>query len=316
MVPEERKIKDILFLTRESLKVAEIEDADKEAEFLVAHYAGCTLAELRLNGDERLDEEQFRDLSYALRRRFRHEPAQYIVGEQEFYGHSFKVGPGVLIPRPETEALVDAVLKYFEADPKDKRAPLILDLCTGSGALAVTLAKEIAGARFIATDISKAAIEIAEENAAMLGVEDAIEFLVGDLFGAIKDFKPGAALVNESGIAGKTLENAFDFVVSNPPYVTDSEFKGLAMEIKDYEPREALVAGEDGLKYIKEIINGTPEYLRPGGMLLLEIGFGQAKAVKGLFKESGRFGKIKVKKDLSGIERVVSATLKKIPGNI
>jgi release factor glutamine methyltransferase len=310
VIPEERKIKDILFLTCESLKVAEIEDADKEAEFLVAHYAGCTPAELRLDGDRRLDEEQFRDLSYALRRRYRHEPAQYIVGEQEFYGHRFKVGPGVLIPRPETEALVDELLKYFEADPKNKRAPLILDLCTGSGALAVTLAKEIPWARLIATDISKAAIKTAEENAAILGVEEAIEFLVGDLFDAIKDFKPGATLVKESELPGKTLDGAFDFVVSNPPYVSTSEFKGLAMEIKDYEPEEALVAGEDGLKYIKKIINGAPEYLRPGAMLLFEIGFGQAPAVKMLFKDSGRYGKVKVKKDLSGIERVVSARLK------
>ncbi len=205
---------------------------------------------------------------------------------------------------------MDVVLKNFKAEPKDKRAPLILDLCTGSGAVAVAIAKEIPWGRFIATDISRAAINIAEENAEALGVGDHVEFLEGDLFDAIKDFKPTAALISEAEIPGETLEGAFDFVLSNPPYVTTSEFKGLALEIRDHEPKEALVAGADGLKYIKKIIKGAPKYLRPGGMIALEIGFSQAGAVKELFKDSGRFEKVKVKKDLSGIERVVSARLK------
>ena len=170
MDPEQRTIKDVLFLTCESFKIVGIEEAEKEAAFLISHFVGCKPAKLRLKGDDVITEAQYRNLSYAIRRRFKHVPIQYITGEQEFYGHSFKVRTGVLIPRPETELLVDEVKAALKDARGKGRPPLILDLCTGSGALAVTLAKEIKGAALIATDISEAAIEIAKENAESLWV--------------------------------------------------------------------------------------------------------------------------------------------------
>lgn len=307
MIPEERKISDILFLTRESFRVAEIENPELEAAFLVAHYLNCAPVELPLKVDEFMTEEQFRDLSYAIRRRFRHEPSQYITGEQEFYGYLFKVRPGVLIPRPETELLVDEVKKVVKKKKGKSRPVLILDICTGSGAVASSIAKEIFEANIIATDISRAALGIAKENAAALGVSNRIEFLIGDLYSALKGFAPDEDYIKKFKLPDDSLEGCFDFVLSNPPYVSTSEYKGLASEIKDYEPKEALVAGPDGLKFIKKIIKGAPDFLRPGGVLMIEIGFDHAKVVKALVKETGAFEAIKLIPDLSGIDRVIKA---------
>ena len=201
MNPEERKVSDILFLTKESFRVAEIDDPEREAAFLIAHYINCKPVELSLKADENISEEQYRDLSYAIRRRFRHEPSQYITGEQEFYGYTFNVRPGVLIPRPESELLVDEVKKSLKSKKKKERPaiPLILDLCTGSGAVALALAKELPVARLFATDISKAAIGIATENATALGLSKRVGFLTGDLYGALKDFTPDERLIEDLG---------------------------------------------------------------------------------------------------------------------
>ncbi len=317
MNPEQRKVSDIFFLTRESFRVAEIEHPEIEAAFLISHYINCRPVELSLKGDDFITEEQYRDLSYAIRRRFRHEPSQYITGVQEFYGYTFKVRPGVLIPRPETELLVDEVKKSVKEKKKKGRPPLtpppmmILDLCTGSGALALALAKEIPTARLFATDISKAALGVANENAIALGLSKRVGFFEGDLYGAIKGYSPDAGLKEELGFSEDSLEGKFDYIVSNPPYVSTSEYKTLASEIKDYEPKEALVAGPDGLKFIKKVVSGAAEWLKPGGMLMIEIGFDHAKAMKSLIKESGSFTARELVRDLSGIERVVTARRKK-----
>ncbi|MBE9532018.1 MAG: peptide chain release factor N(5)-glutamine methyltransferase [Proteobacteria bacterium] len=312
MNPNERKVRDILFLTRESFRVAEIEDPEREAAFLISHYINCKPVELSLKGDEFISEEQYRDLSYAIRRRFRHEPSQYIIGEQEFYGYTFKVRPGVLIPRPETELLVDEVKKSLNAKKKDAPpVPFILDLCTGSGALALALANELPSSRLIATDISRAALGIANENALSLGLSKRVGFLLGDLYAALKEYSPDAGLKDEISLTSDSLEGSFDYIVSNPPYVSTSEYKVLASEIKDYEPKEALVAGPDGLKFIKKVVLGAAEWLKPGGTLMIEIGFDHSRAVKTLIKETGSFTAIELAPDLSGIARVVTARRKK-----
>ena len=298
-------------MTRESFRVAEIEEPELEAAFLIAHYIGCRPVELPLKSEELISEDQYRDLSYAIRRRFRHEPSQYITGEQEFYGYPFMVRPGVLIPRPETELLVDEVKKSLKSGKKIKSPPLILDLCTGSGAIAVTIAKEISGAHVVATDISKAAIGVANENAEALGVFARVEFLEGDLYAALAGRKPEEKLKEEHSLPGDSFEGAFDFILSNPPYVSTMEYKGLSPEIREYEPKEALIAGPDGLKFIKRIIKDAAGWLRPGGTLMIEIGFDHAKAVKALTREAGSFKAIKLVADLSGIDRVVKASLKK-----
>ena len=313
MYPEERKVSDILFLTKESFRVAEIEDPDLEAAFLISHYINCKPVELSLKGDEFITEEQYRELSYAIRRRFRHEPSQYITGVQEFYGYSFKVRPGVLIPRPETELLIDEVKRSLKGKKAKERSqvPFILDLCSGSGAVALALAKEIPTARLIATDISKAALGVASENASALGLSKRVSFLEGDLYGALNDFSPDAQFIDDLGLQGDSLVGAFDYIVSNPPYVSTSEYKELASEIRDYEPKEALVAGPDGLKFIKKVVKDAADWLKPGGMLMIEIGFDHAKVAKALIKESGSFTAIELASDLSGIERVIMARRKK-----
>jgi release factor glutamine methyltransferase len=307
VTPEERKIRDILFLTRESFKVAEIEDPDREAANIISHFINCSPVELSLKGDELISEDQYRDLSFAIRRRFRHEPSQYITGEQEFYGYTFKVRPGVLIPRPETELLVDEVKKSAKSWKRKTVPPLILDLCTGSGALAVALAKELTDAYLVATDISKVAVGIAKENASALGVMDRIDFLTGDLYAALDGFTPDESFIEELALNGGGLKGSFDYIVSNPPYVSISEYDGLAREIKDYEPKEALLAGTDGLDIIRRIIEDAPDYLKDGGMLMIEIGFDHSKEVKALIKDCGMFNSIKLTPDLSRIDRVIKA---------
>lgn len=309
MDPEERRIKDVLFLTCESFKYVGIEEAEKEAAFLISHFIGCKPAKLRLKGEDVITEAQYRNLSYAIRRRFKHVPLQYITGEQEFYGHAFKVKSGVLIPRPETELLVDEVKAALKDARGKARPPFILDLCTGSGALAITLAKEIKKAALIATDISETALEVAKENAASLGVSKRIEFLEGDLFGALKDYKPNAKIKKEFELTENSLKGAFDYIVSNPPYISTAEYKELAPEIREHEPKEALIAGPDGLKYIKKIVKGASAWLKPGGMLMVEVGFDHANEVKDLIKETGSFKGIKHSNDLQRIARVVKATL-------
>ncbi|MCJ7507278.1 MAG: peptide chain release factor N(5)-glutamine methyltransferase, partial [candidate division Zixibacteria bacterium] len=199
------------------------------------------------------------------------------------FGYKFKVNPNVLIPRPETEILVNEVISLL----RTKESSKIVDLGAGCGNIAISLALNLKDAFIFATDISPNALKVAKLNAKLNRVEDKIKFLCGDLFEPIK--------------------TEVDVIVSNPPYVSEKEFAELPDEIKSFEPKEALLAGEDGLEYIKKIIEQAPDFLNKDGILALEIGFGQEKKVKELVFNNKFLKLLEIKKDLSGIPRVVLA---------
>jgi release factor glutamine methyltransferase len=255
--------------------------ARRDAELLLLHVIGLTRAELLTYPERELSEMQLNAYQEAIARRARHEPVQYITGAQEFYGRSFTVTPAVLIPRPETEHLVEAVLAIR---PKPRH---ILDIGTGSGILAITLALEIPNATVTATDISSAALAVARRNADTLSAADRIRFVESDLL--------AAACVSQ---------DRFDCIVSNPPYVATSEV--LEPQVRDYEPASALYAGEDGLGIYRRLIPDAFTHLEPGGHLLLEIGHGQRDALSELLRGGG-FEGIRFIDDLQGIPRVAAA---------
>jgi len=223
----------------------------------------------------------------AVERRRERVPLAYILGEKEFWSIPMTVTPAVLIPRPETESLVERALNLIG----ETSGPVIIEIGTGSGCVAVALAKEIPGARIVATDISRRALRTAETNAARHGAGN-ITFAAGDLFGALR---------------GLGLEGWADLIVSNPPYVADKEWANLAPEVRDHEPRRALVSGPTGLEAIRRLVLGSPAYLKPGGALLLEFGAGQSAAVRRLFGSPWR--RRETMKDLSGRPRVLAAFL-------
>lgn len=228
-------------------------------------------------GNEDMREEQEKEYMDLLEKRASRIPLQYITGEQEFMGLDFKVNPGVLIPRQDTEILVEEALKAITPGME------VLDLCTGSGCIAVSLAKFVPGAKVQATDISPEALKISEENARENGVN--VRFFQSDMF---------------QRAAGK-----FDVIVSNPPYIPTGAISGLMPEVKDFEPAAALDGGEDGLLFYRILAGEGKKFLKPGGFLMVEIGCDQGKAVSRFFQDEG-YCDIKVIKDLAGLDRVVT----------
>jgi len=255
-----------------------------EAELVLTHVLDCDRLSLYLNKDINLGVDSSALFSSILKRRILGEPVQYILGETEFMGLKFKVDNRALIPRPETEILVEqALIRLIEAGI---RSPKILDLGTGSGCIAVSMAKSLKHADVWASDISSTALQLAGENAALNNVE--IKFIESDLFDALK-FK----------------KNGFDLIVSNPPYISNEEFHALAKEIS-FEPPLALKAGKDGLDYYRRIIPQAVNYLKDNGLLIFEVGLNQAYPVKGMLEKEG-FGQTELIKDYNNIERVVAA---------
>ena len=238
---------------------------------------GCSAAQVAAYPERALDAGQAARYIELLHRRAAGEPVAYLLGEREFYGRSFRVSPAVLIPRPETELIVDLV----KARVSPGAAPAVLDLGTGSGALAVTLALEIPAARVTAVDLSPAALDMARGNAAALGAQ--VSFVESDWFAAV-----GAA--------------RFDFIVSNPPYIVDDD-PHLAEGDVRFEPRSALASGRSGLDDLTRISVAAPAFLAPGGWLLMEHGYDQAEAVRALLGAAG-FVEVESARDLAGIERV------------
>ncbi len=253
-----------------------------DAEVLLAHVLGVERIRLYLNYDKPLAAEELALFRGLVRRRAAFEPTQYITGKQEFRSLDFEVTPAVLIPRPETEVLVEKALEIA-----GNEASLVLDLGTGSGAIAVALAYERTGVRVVAADKSWSAIEVARRNAARHGVADRIFFVVTDLFGAVASMP------------------LFDLIVSNPPYVSDTELLDLAPEIANYEPRLALRGGGRlGLALIRKILEEFHAHLKPKGSLLMEIGLGQAEILEAEFSEE-LAGRSRFVCDYSGVKRVL-----------
>jgi release factor glutamine methyltransferase len=217
-----------------------------------------------------------------VERRAAREPLAYIRGIQEFWGREFSVGPGVLIPRPETELIIEEALAWARARPAGAGHPRVMDIGTGSGCLAITLALEIRGASVTATDISETALTAARRNA--------------DRLGATVDFHLGRCLASSRG--------PFDLVVSNPPYVAEPAYAGLAPEVHDHEPSTALVAGAEGLEVIREVVEAAAPALAPRGLLLIEIGYDQAEATETMVADAEGMRLLRIRKDLQGIPRI------------
>jgi release factor glutamine methyltransferase len=257
--------------------------AHQDAEALVFDLLRRNKAWLLTHGEEELSSAETGRYTELLDRRFRGEPIQYITGEAEFYGLPFRVTPEVLIPRPETEHLVEKVIELAA----NFSEPRIVDVGTGSGIIAVALAHKLPAAIITAIDLSSSALAIAKENAECNGVTSHIRFLEGDLLATV-------------------AEERFEIVVSNPPYVPEADRASLSVEVRDYEPALALFAGGDGLAVYRRLIPAAFDALTPGGCVALEIGFGQSPAIRTLLATSG-FGQIEFVPDLQGIPRVACA---------
>ncbi|MBI4126003.1 MAG: peptide chain release factor N(5)-glutamine methyltransferase [Deltaproteobacteria bacterium] len=224
----------------------------------------------------------------SVARRLQHEPIAYITGVKEFWSIPIKVTPAVLIPRPETETVVEEVLRHISRGGSrtapTKNTSKILDLCTGSGCIVAALATELPHATFVATDISREALDVAKENLGF--ARDRVTLLQGNLF--------------------EPITNQFDIITANPPYIPDNQWPMLAPDITQYEPKQALMAGPRGLDFITRIIEDAPHFLNRGGWLVMEIGDGQASETMEIAKRVGKYGAITLTKDLAGIERVIA----------
>lgn len=249
-------------------------------ELLLAHALKCDRVRLYLDFDKPLGEPELAAFRELVKRRADGEPTAYLVGKREFWGRPFRVTPAVLVPRPETEHVVEAALAAL---PEGGAA---LDLCTGSGAIGVSLALDKKGARVVATDLSTAALALARENAAALGAT--VEFIEGDLFAPLQ------------------AAQRFDVIVSNPPYVPTGELPGLSREVRR-EPSMALDGGPDGLALLRRIVAQAPRWLTPGGTLVLEMHESHAETLPRLCREAG-FASAEPRKDLAGLWRYVVAT--------
>ena len=271
-----------------------------EAEILLAHVLGAERIDLYLRYEDPVAEDERSAFRELVRRRAAGEPTRYLVGTCEFLSLAFKVTPDCLIPRPETEMLVEEVLRLSGATPAplleggemESSGPLTaIDLCTGCGCVAVSLAVRLPDCRVTATDISPAALEVARINAQAHGVGTRVTFLEGDLYDALDaaDAEPA------------------DFLVANPPYVAEAEWNGLPREIREHEPRDALVAGPDGTEVIERILKGARAYLKPTAMLLVEIGAGHgARAAEAASTVRGLLD-VRILKDYAGLDRILVA---------
>lgn len=268
------------------LRQAGVVEARREAGSLVAFVLDRDRSFILSHAEDSIDGEQAARLHAYLERRAQGEPLQYITGHQEFFGLDFEVTSDVLIPRPETELLVESALKLAAGS-----APFICDVGTGSGCIAITLLhelREIPGARAVALDISPAALEVAKRNAARHSVTEQIDFVLSDCFRSLHD-----------------PQSSFDLIVSNPPYVEERALAGLQREVRDFEPRVALLAGADGLAVIRRLLLEAGSFLKTGGHFLFEIGFDQSAAVEQLI-DRNTWKLLDIYKDLQGIPRTVA----------
>jgi release factor glutamine methyltransferase len=290
-MPEEPwTILKLLHWTTDYFKKNKVAEPRASAEVLLAHLLSQDRLFLYLNYDRPMEAEELATFRTSVKRRLAGEPNQYITGTQEFWSLPFRVNPDVLIPRLETEVLLETVLEFLGSPETEIR---LLDLGTGSGAIAVALAKEFDLIKIVATDSSKAAVKLAQENALLNQVDSKIHFACADMFSAF------------SRVSWK-----FAVVATNPPYVSHAEFSELPREIRDYEPRYALDGGPDGLAAIKQIIKEAPAVLAQGGALIMEIGARQSESVSGLVKASQHYESHRIIKDYSGLDRVLFATKK------
>lgn len=278
----------LLGWTTDYLKAHGADNPRLDAEVLLAEALGCERIELYATFDAVPGEAPRTAFRQLVRRRAEGTPVAYLVGRREFYSLSFRVTPEVLIPRPETELLVVALLDLARSRPPGQPV-LIADVGTGSGIIAVCAAKNIPDAEVTAVDISPAALKVAEGNATEHGVAERIEWLQSDLFASVPD------------------EQQFDFIVSNPPYVTTAEMETLSKDVKEFEPRGALEAGPKGTEVIERLVEQAAERLVPGGWLLIEIGPSINDAARAVIESDSRFELSPTIKDLALLPRILQA---------
>lgn len=275
------------------------------AELLLTHVLGCDRLKLYMDADRPaapLERDTLRDL---VGRALKHEPIDYLVGEKWFFGMAFHVSPAVLVPRPSTETIVENVLLHARAEPgfggKTGEGVRFADVCTGSGCIAVALLKHLTGAAAVATDISPDALAIAKKNAARHGVADRIEFLQGDLL---------APLTDATGVTNSATTD-LHYLLANPPYIPDHEWDAVPANVKDFEPHAALRGGADGLMFVRPLVEGASAFLRPGGVLMVEVAACTAEQVMQLAAAQPQLENARVLTDLDGLPRVVVATRRK-----
>ena len=288
MTAETWSVRRLLSWTEDFLRKKGVEPARLESQILLAHVLGCKKIDLYVRHEEEPPEDVRARFREIIKKRAEGLPNAYLVGMREFFSLEFKVTPDVLIPRPDTELLVLEAARYL----KPLTNPAILDIGAGSGCIGISLAKQHRTARVTGIDISPAALAVATENAARHEVADRVRFIEGSVFGPV-------------------AHQTYDLIASNPPYISHAELATLDKSVIDFEPRGALDGGEDGLRFYREIVARAPAHLRPGGMLIVEIGYQQEAAVRELFAAEAELENLKSFKDPGGNPRVVSATKRK-----
>jgi len=280
-----KSIAETILDAAHELHSAGVTEARREVGSILGHVLGRDRSFILTHSDDLLEGEQSETFQKLLRRRAKGEPLQYLTGHQQFFELDFEVNPDVLIPRPETELLVETALDLFDTED----APAFCDVGTGSGCITISLLHKWPAARAVALDISAAALTVAQRNASYHAVADRVQFLVSNCFGGIND----------------THQSAFDLIVSNPPYVETNNSDSLPREVRDFEPHSALFAGSDGLSVIRRLLNEAGKFLKTDGFFLFEIGFNQAAAVESLI-DRDRWRLLGIYKDLQGIPRTIA----------
>ena len=273
------------------LRAAGIEHAERDVSWLLEEALGVSRLAIHADGTALIGEHAAEQARRLFARRAQHEPVQYLLGTQDFYGLTYEVTPAVLIPRPETELLVEEVLRVCGS----QRSARIVDVCTGSGCIAVAIARARPNAMLWATDLSQQAVDVARRNVSRNRVEARVTVLHGDLL----------APLTSAGVAGSV-----DVIVSNPPYIAAWEWPTLPPDVAEFEPRLALDGGPDGLRAHRQIADLAPCWLRPGGWLILEIGQQQSIPLVEYLRGSGAYGDAEVRQDFRGMDRVVIAPRK------
>lgn len=298
-------LKELISIGAKQLRDAGVADAEIDAKELYCFMQNMDRTALMLRWQEVLQDNQCEAYFDLIERRASRVPLQHITGRQEFMGLPFEVNDKVLIPRQDTETMVEDALELLDKGTLRRqeytgglgKGTDVLDLCCGSGAIGISIAKLAKGAHVTCSDLSKEALEVAQRNARLNDCKS-VKFTESDMFDAF---------------CGRLGKKKFNLIISNPPYIPPSVIEGLEPEVRDHEPMMALDGGEDGLDFYRIIAQQAPEHLKKGGVLMLEIGFDQKDAVKGLLQETGRFEKIIGLTDLTGKDRIIVAILSKNP---
>ncbi|MBS1812117.1 MAG: peptide chain release factor N(5)-glutamine methyltransferase [Acidobacteria bacterium] len=275
-------ISEALMLASSQLRNSSVPNDLLDAQTLLAHALGKDRTYLIINFNQTLSDEVLKQFQNYIDRRSTREPLQYIVGKQEFFGLDFEVTPDVLIPRPETELIVEETIRLAAS----LSHPIVIDVGTGSGCIAVSVARELSKAQVVATDISSKALTVAARNAKRNGVEDQIKFVAGDLF---QEIPPNLKA---------------DFILSNPPYIAASEMPGLQLEVRDWEPKVALTDFGDGLQFYRRLLAEAPDYLQSNGVLIFELGYQQSEQIKALV-DRHIWNDPRALQDFQGIDRTM-----------